>query len=41
MLEEAVHAIDPQCFMVVSPVSQVSGRGFSLAKRPEDSNEQG
>ena len=46
VLEEAVHAIDPQCFMVVSPVAQVSGRGFSLDKRPEergaaDSNEQG
>lgn len=46
VLEEAVHAIDPQCFMVVSPVAQVSGRGFSLDKRPEvrgaaDSSEQG
>lgn len=35
VLEEAVHTIDPQCFMVVSPVAQVSGRGFSLDKRPE------
>ena len=46
VLEEAVHAIDPQCFMVVSPVAQVSGRGFSLDKQPEergaaDSTEQG
>ena len=35
MLEETVRAIDPQCFMVISPVAQVLGRGFSLAKRPE------
>ncbi len=31
-VERLVHAIDPECFMVVSHVSEVSGRGFSLAK---------
>ena len=31
-LEKLVHAIDPACFMVVSKITQVSGRGFSLKK---------
>ena len=31
-IEKIVHAIDPECFMVVSKISQVSGRGFSLKK---------
>ena len=32
-LERLVHEIDPECFMVVSRVSEVSGRGFSMKKR--------
>ncbi len=31
-LERIVHEIDPACFMTVSRISQVSGRGFSLRK---------
>ena len=31
-LEKLVHAIDPTCFMIVSHVTEVSGRGFSLDK---------
>ena len=31
-LEKLVHAIDPACCMVVSKITQVSGRGFSLKK---------
>lgn len=31
-LEKLVHAIDPECFMIVSRVTEVSGRGFSLEK---------
>ena len=31
-LEKLVHAIDPACFMVVSEVTEVRGRGFSLEK---------
>ena len=31
-LEKLVHAIDPACFMVVSKITQVSGRGFSMKK---------
>ena len=31
-LEKLVHDIDPACFMVVSKITQVSGRGFSLKK---------
>ena len=31
-LERLVHAIDPACFMVVSEVTEVRGRGFSLEK---------
>jgi len=32
-LERLVHDIDPECFMVVSRVSEVRGRGFSMSKR--------
>ena len=37
-LEKLAHAIDPTCFMIVSHVTEVSGRGFSLEKdyQPED-----
>ena len=31
-LEKLAHAIDPTCFMIVSHVTEVSGRGFSLEK---------
>ena len=31
-LEKIVHGIDPACFMVVTRVSEVKGRGFSLDK---------
>ena len=31
-LEKLAHAIDPACFMIVSHVTEVSGRGFSLEK---------
>lgn len=34
-LERIVHQIDPTCFLVVSKVSQVSGRGFSMKKKYE------
>ena len=32
-VERLVHQIDPECFMVVSRVSEVRGRGFSLSKQ--------
>ncbi len=32
-VEKIVHDIDPECFMVVSRVSEVRGRGFSMKKR--------
>ena len=32
-VERLVHRIDPECFMVVSRVSEVRGRGFSLNKQ--------
>ena len=32
-LERLVHDIDPECFMVVSRVSEVHGRGFTIDKR--------
>ena len=32
-LETLIHAIDPESFMVVNRVSEVSGRGFSMKKR--------
>lgn len=31
-LEKIIHSIDPECFMVISRVSEVQGRGFSLSK---------
>ncbi len=31
-LEKLIHAIDPECFMIVSRVTEVAGRGFSLDK---------
>lgn len=31
-LEKLAHAVDPTCFMIVSHVTEVSGRGFSLEK---------
>ncbi len=34
-LEKIVHEIDPECFMVVSRVSEVRGRGFSINKKYE------
>lgn len=34
-LEKIVHEIDPECFMVVSRVSEVRGRGFSMNKKYE------
>ena len=32
-VEKLIHKIDPECFMVVSRVSEVRGRGFSMNKR--------
>ena len=32
-LEQIIHGIDPESFMVVSRVSEVRGRGFTLSKR--------
>lgn len=32
-LEKIVHRVDPECFMVVNKVSEVRGRGFSMAKK--------
>ena len=32
-VEKLIHEIDPECFMVVSRVSEVRGRGFSLNKQ--------
>lgn len=37
-LEKVVHDIDPECFMVVSRVSEVRGRGFSMNKKYEQEN---
>ena len=34
-VEKLAHEIDPTCFMVVSRVSEVRGRGFSLSKKYE------
>ena len=31
-VEKLIHQIDPECFMIVSRVSEVRGRGFSLNK---------
>ena len=35
-MEKVVHDIDPECFMVVSRVSEVRGRGFSMNKKYEN-----
>ena len=39
-VERLAHSIDPKCFIIISRVSEVRGRGFSAArkykKRPED-----
>ena len=32
-LEKLVHAIDPDCFLIVSQVTEVRGRGFSMDKK--------
>ena len=32
-VERLIHNIDPESFMIVSRVSEVRGRGFSLKKR--------
>ena len=32
-VERIVHDIDPECFMTVSKISEVKGRGFSLNKK--------
>ena len=32
-VEKLIHNIDPESFMVVSRVSEVRGRGFSMSKR--------
>lgn len=34
-LERLVHEIDPECFMIVSKVTEVHGRGFSMSKHAE------
>ena len=31
-MEKMVRRIDPECFMVVNKVTEVSGRGFSMKK---------
>jgi uncharacterized membrane-anchored protein YitT (DUF2179 family) len=31
-VEKVIHEIDPECFMVVTRVSEVRGRGFSMTK---------
>ena len=37
-LEKIAHLIDPTCFMIVSHVTEVSGRGFSLEKDYKEEN---
>ena len=32
-VERIVHDIDPECFMTVSKISEIKGRGFSLNKK--------
>ena len=32
-VEKLIHSIDPESFMIISRVSEVSGRGFSMKKR--------
>ena len=38
-VEKLVHSIDPECFMVINHVNEVSGRGFSMRKIWGDRNE--
>jgi len=33
-MEKVIHDIDPECFMIVSRVSEVKGRGFTMPKGP-------
>ena len=35
-IEQLIRDIDPECFMVISQVTEVWGRGFSLGKRYAD-----
>ena len=35
-VEKLIHQIDPECFMVVSRVSEVRGRGFSMSKQYQE-----
>ncbi|RAZ65465.1 YitT family protein, partial [Klebsiella oxytoca] len=32
-VEKLIHSIDPESFLVVSRVSEVRGRGFSMEKK--------
>lgn len=32
-IEKLIHQIDPECFMIISRVNEVSGHGFSLKKK--------
>ena len=34
-LEKLIRQIDPECFMIVSRVSEVRGKGFSISKEYE------
>lgn len=38
-LEQAAREIDPNCFMVISQVTEVWGRGFTASKHPGGKNE--
>lgn len=38
-VEKLVHSIDPECFMVINHVNEVSGRGFSMKKIWGDKDE--
>lgn len=31
-LEKVVHEIDPECFMIVTRISEVKGKGFSRSR---------
>ena len=37
-IEKLIRRIDPECFMIVSRVSEVWGRGFSIGKKYEDNS---
>ena len=32
-LEKLVHSVDPESFLIISSVKEVSGRGFSMGKK--------